>query len=179
MAEKSLGLLRIYLVELDKDLDHLAPDQHAWIRYLMTDYTPNAGDEAMNDTSNRVPQYHVPENASEEARQWIQRAQERLERFAAQPDQRRAYEHELLERINHNTLMHERHEEGFSAGKAEGLAEGLAKGEVKGRAEGKAKARAELITQSIESLRHAGLTDQVIAQSLKLTPDEIKRYLST
>ena len=163
VAEKSLGLLRIYLVELDKDLDHLSPDQRAWLRYLMTDYTPTAGDEAMNDTSNRVPQYHVPENASEEARQWIQRAQERLERFAAQPDQRRAYEHELLERLNHNTLMHEHHEEGFS------------EGEAKGRAEG----RAELITQSIAGLRNAGLTDEVIAQSLKLSPEEIERYLSS
>ena len=176
-------MLRIYLVELDKDLSHLAPDQRAWIRYLMTDYTPNAGDEAMNDTAHRVPQYHVPENASEEARQWIQRAQERLERFAAQPDQRRAYEHELLERINHNTLMHEHHEEGFSEGeakgRAEGKAEGLAEGKVEGLAEGEAKARAELITQSIEGLRNAGRTDQVIALSLKLTPEEIKRYLST
>ena len=171
VAETSLGLLRIYLVELDKDLDHLAPDQHAWIRYLMTDYTPTTGDEAMNDTSNRVPQYHLPKNVSKEARAWIQRAQERLERFAAHPEQRSAYEHELLERINHNTLMYEHHEEGFSEGKAEGIAEGEARGE--------AKARAELITQSIEGLRNAGLTDQVIAQSLKLTPDEIKRYLST
>ena len=145
----------------------------------------------MNDTSNPVPQYHLPENVSEEALEWIQRAQERLERFAAHPDQRRAYEHELLERINHNTLMHEHHEEGFSEGKAEGIAEGeakgkaegLAEGEAKGKAEGlaegEAKARAELITQSIEGLRNAGLTDQVIAQSLKLTPEEIKRYLST
>ena len=164
-ADQSLDLFRIYLIELDKDLGVLDPDQEACIQYLMTDYTR---EDPMNSTSPRTPQYHIPEGASPEVRQWINQAQKRLERFAALPEQRLAYERELLELMEHNTLIKKSHQEGIEEGEARGRAEG----EARGRAEGEARGRANTLKTVITRLRISGMDDETIIQSLQLTSEE-------
>ena len=39
----------------------------------------------MNQLNTQAPQYIIPEDASEETKQWIAQAQERLNLFAGQP----------------------------------------------------------------------------------------------
>ena len=112
-----------------------------------------------------LPTYDIPEGASPEARKWIERAQSRLQYFAGKPEYRQAYELEILERMQHNTLMAERLEEGRAEGKAEGLAEGKAKG------------RSAMIKVSVVNMRKLGLSDQQIKLSLQLTLEETKLYL--
>jgi hypothetical protein len=166
-AEASLDLLQIYLLELDKHPDHLLPDQQAWIKYLVADHPKPTGDTDMNERRT----YEIPEGASPEARQWIERAQARLDYFAGQPEYRQAYEREILELMQHNTLLAE--------GRAEGLAEGRAEGLAEGRSEGLAEGRHTMLLKSIEGIREIGLTDEQITQALKLTPDEVGTYLKT
>ena len=101
--------------------------------------------------------YEIPPGASPEARKWIEQAQARLDYFAGQPEYRHAYEREVLELMQHNTLLSERHAEG----RAEGLAEG----------------RQIMLTNSVEKFRDLGLTDEQIIIALELTPHEIETYL--
>ena len=126
----------------------------------MTGYVPaHAEDDPMNQTEKKVPQYHIPEGASPGVRAWIQQAQERLERFANSPEHRQAYECELLERLEHNSLLEERHAEGFAEGREEG--------------------REATLKLVIKNLRHDGFDDEFIIRSLQLTPEEQRILLST
>ena len=98
--------------------------------------------------------------------------------FAGQPDQRAAYEQELMYILDHNTAVKQHHEEGFMEGKAEGLAEGkaeglaegkaegLAEGKAEGLAEGKAEERASLLSSFIQVLRASRMSNQDIAIKL-------------
>ena len=132
-----------------------------------------------------TPSRTIPEGVSDETRSYIERAQERLEFFAARPELKRAYERELLEHIEFNSLVHQREQEGFEAGEAKGRAEGEAigraegeaKGRVEGRAEGEAKGRAEMIAKSLPRLRAAGLEDEQIIEILGLSAEEVERLL--
>ena len=169
-AESSLDLLHIYLLELDKRPDHLLPDQQAWVHYLVADHHPPQGDNAMSQPRT----YEIPPGASPEARKWIEQAQARLDYFAGQPEYRHAYEREVLELMQHNTLLSERHAEGLEEGRAEGLEEGHARGHAEGHAEG----RSAMLSTSVAGMRELGLTDQQITQALKLTPDEVDIYLT-
>jgi hypothetical protein len=190
-ADKSLDLLRIYLVELSKDLGALDPDQKACIDYLMTDYTPSTpGEDPMNAKPQRVPQYHIPDGASPEVRAWIEQAQERLERFAAMPEQRLAYERELLERLEHNSLIKRNRDEGLEEGIAIGEERGIAIGEERGIAIGEergiaigearmAQKHLSSMKLAVESLRRAGLDDEEIARSLDLTDEERDALLAS
>ena len=110
-----------------------------------------------------TPSHKIPDGVSDETRGYIERAQERLEFFAARPELKRAYERELLEQIEFNSLVHQREKEGFEAG------------EVKGRAEG----RAEMIAQSLPKLRAAGLEDEQIIEILGLSAEEIEGLLGS
>ena len=144
----------------------------------------------MNAKPQSVPQYHIPDGASPEVRAWIEQAQERLERFAAMPEQRLAYERELLERLEHNSLIKQNRDEGLEEGIAIGEERGIAIGEERGEARGIAigeergiaigEAKVAKMAQkhldsmklAVESLRKAGLNAGEIAQSLNLTDEE-------
>ena len=172
-AADSLNLLQIYLVELTKDLKELSPNQQTCLSYLTTDFLFTKGETDMNGESKqgkpKVPQYFVHEEASESVKKWIKEAQERLEYFAGQPDQRQAHEHELMNVLDHNTAMNHH----FKAGLAEGKAEGL----VEGKAEGKAEGRAELLPMLIQSLKTNGMNESDIISTLQLTLEEQDIFL--
>ena len=161
----SIDLLHIYLVELDKDLSFLTPDQQTCLHYLTTDFRFFQENTEMNQSKPKVPQYFIHEDASEGAKRWVKEAQNRLELFANLPNQREAYERELLNLLDHNTLIKEKEEEGYRLGK------------VEGKAEGKAEERAKLLVYSIQGLRHSGLSDAEIIAKLNLSPKEITQYL--
>lgn len=113
--------------------------------------------------------YFVHKEASDEVKRWIEEAQERLEYFAGQPEQREAYEQELMYILDHNTAVKQHQEEGFIEGKAEGLAEG--------KAEGKTEGRASLIPTFIQVLRAGGMSDHDISIKLNLSEEEHQIYL--
>ena len=144
----------------------LSADQRAWLRYLTTDFTFSRGDDDMNQLNTQAPQYIVPEDASEETKQWIAQAQERLNLFAGRPEYRAAYEHELLNMIDHNSSLENSYQRGRE--------EGIALGEAKGREEG----RINTLAPAVENLRRAGLDDDTIAESLQLTPAEREALLT-
>ena len=153
-AEEALDLIKIYFVELDKSHATLSADQRAWLRYLTTDFTFSRGDDNMYQLNKQTPQYIVPEDASEETKQWIAQAQERLNLFAGRPEYRAAYEHELLNMIDHNSSL----ENSYQRGREEG--------------------RINALAPAIENLRRAGLDDNTIAHSLQLTPAERETFLT-
>ena len=62
--------------------------------------------------------------------------------------------------------------EGLARGLAEGRAEGLAEGRIEGRAEGRIEGRAETIRQLLES----GISLDVIAGALNLSPEEVEIF---
>ena len=145
-------------------------------------------------SNTQAPQSLVHRDASAEVKKWIEEAHQRLEYFAGQPDQREAYEQELMLILDHNTSVKQHHEDGFMEGKAEGLAEGkveglaegtaegLAEGKVEGLAEGekkgKAEGRAAVLALSIQALRASGLRDEEISSKLELTKQERESYLN-
>ena len=182
-ASSALDSLKIYLIELSKDLQDLSPDQQTCLKYLTTDFLFKLGEPKMNqskaqkqDQSQSTQQeqrYFVHQDASDEVKRWIKEAQERLEYFAGQPDQREAYEQELMYILDHNTAIKQHQEEGFIEGKAEGLAEGKAEGLVEGKSEG----RASLIPTFIQVLRAGGMSDHDIGIKLNLSEEEHQIYL--
>ena len=140
-----------------------------------------------NNSQNKpkVPQYYIHENASDSVKEWLKAAQKRLELFANMPNQREAYEQELMSVLDHNTVMKNKEEEGYRVGLAEGKAEGLAEGKAEGLAEGKAEGLAEgvaegrqqLLPLTIEVLQASGFNDEEIRTKLNLTPEESSLYL--
>ena len=135
----------------------------------------------MNDYSD----FYVTDGADEATLQWIKAAKARLHRFAADPSTQRQFEKEQMDRLIYNSqIMNaktEGLEEGLAEGKAEGLAEGkaegLAEGKAEGLAEGKAEERLSLLQHSIPRLKAAGLSDELITQSLGLSPKEVSAWL--
>jgi hypothetical protein len=138
----------------------------AWIRYLTTEFSFPRGDHDMNQLNIQPPQYIIPEDASEETKQWISQAQERLNLFAGRAEYRAAYEYELLNMIDHNSSL----ESSYQRGREEGREEGLTLGEAKGRM--------STLAPAVERLRRAGLDDDTIASSLLLTPAERAALMS-
>lgn len=74
--------------------------------------------------------------------------------FAARPEERRAYELEVLSLIDQNTQL----EDQFTQGLEEG--------------------RIKTLKLSIEGMRSAGMDDELIASSLKLSPEEREALLA-
>ena len=168
-AQESLDLLHIYLAELDKldqDGTLLTSNQKQWLHFLThpIDIHPKE-DSSMNDYSD----HYVTDGADETTLQWIKAAKARLHRFAADPSTQRQFEKEQMHRLLYNSHI--------VNAKEEGLAEGLAEGEAKGLAEGKAEERLNLLQHSIPRLKATGLSDDLIAQSLGLSPEEVRIWL--
>ncbi len=185
-ANHSLNSLKIYLVELSKDLKDLSPDQQSCLKYLTTDFLFRHGEPAMNSKVNQTQdlndsqqqnsqqnsKYFIHKDASAEVKKWLAEAQKRLEYFAGQPAQREAYEQELMFILDHNTAIKQHHEEGFIEGKAEGLAEGKAEG----KAEGISAGRASLLPSFIQMLKASGRSEEEICTKLGLNKEEQKLY---
>ena len=112
----------------------------------------------MNQLNIQAPQYIVPEDASEETKLWIAQAQERLNLFAGRPEYRAAYEHELLNMIDHNSSLENSYQ--------------------RGREEGREEGRISALAPAVNSLRRAGLDDDTIAESLQLTSAEREALLT-
>ena len=161
-TEEAFDLIAFHRVELTKPLAGLAPEQHAWLTYLTTDFKLSDGGDQMNQRDpQQEPQrqrYQIPPGVSEETRRCIEQAQARLDLFAAKPEYRSAYEREVLEMMEHNTQLENSFEEGL--------------------AEGEARGRVETIKASIKGLRAIGLDDHAITTALNLTPEEASLYLA-
>ena len=63
---------------------------------------------------------------------------------------------------------------GRAEGRAEGLKTGEARGFAKGVAEGRAEGRAEELKDNVRKLLSAGVSEEVIANALKLSLLEVK-----
>ena len=107
----------------------------------------------MNDYND----HYVTDGADDTTLQWIKAAKARLHRFAADPSTQRQFEKEQMHRLLYNSHI--------VSAKAEGLAEG------------KAKERLNLLQHSIPRLKTAGLSDELIAQSLDLSTEEVRVWL--
>ena len=141
----------------------------------------------MNDYSD----FYVTDGADETTLQWIKAAKARLHRFAADPSTQRQFEKEQMDRLIYNSQIMNAKVEGREEGLAEGLAEGEAKGKAEGEAKGKAEGLAEgeakgkaaerlnLLKHSIPRLKAAGLSDELITQSLGLSPEEVSAWLKS
>ena len=127
----------------------------------------------MNDYSD----HYVTDGADETTLQWIKAAKARLHRFAADPSTQRQFEKEQMHRLLYNSHIVNAKAEGLAEGEAKGLAEGEAKGLAEGEAKGKAEERLNLLQHSIPRLKATGLSDDLITQSLGLSPEEVRVWL--
>ena len=120
----------------------------------------------MNQRESKQQGYEIPTSVSQETRAALERAQERLRLFAARPEERRAYELEVLSLIDQNTQLEDLFTQGLERSREEGREEGLEKGRIK------------TLKLSIEGMRSAGMDDELIASSLKLSSEEREALLA-
>jgi predicted transposase/invertase (TIGR01784 family) len=108
----------------------------------------------------------------------IKEAGEKLDMLKMTPEERKAYEKFIRDRVDDNTVIETARMEGREEGKTEGIAEGReegrAEGREEGRAEGIAEGEAKEKRRTAKIMKDNGMGEDIIAKITGLTPEEVK-----